>query len=48
MYIGNIIGPLLGSTISGLSSYSMVFLITSAIVVLNLILFEFNVVKQID
>lgn len=38
MYIGNIIGPLLGSTIAGISSYSMVFIVTALIVVLNLIL----------
>lgn len=48
MYIGNIVGPLLGSTISGLYSYSMVFIVTSAIVILNLILFRLNVIRNID
>lgn len=47
MYIGNIIGPLLGSTIAGISSYSMVFIVTALIVVLNLILFRMNVIKFI-
>lgn len=47
MYIGNIIGPLLGSTISGLSSYSMVFIATAILVVINLILFNLNVVKNL-
>lgn len=48
MYIGNIVGPLLGSTISGLSSYSMVFIVTAGIVVLNLILFIINVIRNIE
>ena len=48
MYIGNIVGPLLGSTIAGLSSYSMVFIVTAGIVVLNLILFQFNVIHNLD
>lgn len=48
MYIGNIIGPLLGSTIAGLSSYSMVFIVTAAIVVINLILFRTNVVTVLN
>ncbi len=47
MYIGNIIGPLLGSFVSGLSSYSMVFIITAGIVILNLILFKINVVQNL-
>lgn len=47
MYTGNIIGPLLGSTVSGLSSYSMVFIVTSCLVVLNLILFRFNVLRNL-
>lgn len=47
MYIGNIFGPLLGSTISGLTNYSTVFIVTAAIVVLNLILFRFNVIKNL-
>lgn len=46
MYIGNIVGPLLGSTISGFSSYSMVFIVTAGIVVLNLILFRINVIRN--
>lgn len=48
MYIGNIVGPLLGSTVAGLSSYSMVFIVTAIIVIINLILFRFNVVKNLD
>lgn len=47
MYIGNIVGPLLGSFIAGISSYSMVFIVTAAIVVLNLILFNLNVVRNL-
>lgn len=48
MYIGNIVGPLLGSTISGLSSYSMVFIVTAGIVILNLILFRINVIRNMN
>lgn len=48
MYIGNIFGPLLGSTIAGVSSYSMVFIITAGIVTLNLLLFKLNVVNSLD
>lgn len=47
MYTGNIIGPLLGSTVSGLSSYSMVFIVTACLVILNLILFRINVLKHL-
>lgn len=47
MYIGNIIGPMLGSTISGFTSYNVVFLVTAAIVVCNLFLFRINVVKHL-
>lgn len=47
MYIGNIIGPLLGSTIAGIYNYSMVFIVTALIVVVNLILFRINVIKFI-
>ncbi len=47
MYIGNIVGPLLGSFIAGISSYSMVFIVTAGIVVLNLILFNLNVVRNL-
>ena len=48
MYIGNIFGPLLGSTISGLTNYSIVFIVTAGIVVFNLILFRFNVIKNLQ
>lgn len=47
MYVGNILGPLIGSTIAGFSSYSMVFLVTTAIVLVNLLLFHFNVIKNL-
>lgn len=47
MYIGNIFGPLLGSTIAGVSSYSMVFIITAVIVTFNLLLFKLNVVNSL-
>lgn len=47
MYIGNIIGPLLGSTIAGISSYSMVFIVTALIVIVNLILFRINVISNL-
>ncbi len=46
MYIGNIAGPLIGSTVSGLSSYSMVFIVTSGIVIINLVLFKINVLRN--
>lgn len=48
MYIGNIFGPLLGSTISGLTNYSTVFLVTAGIVVFNLILFKINVINNLN
>ena len=48
MYIGNIFGPLLGSTISGLTNYSTVFLVTAGIVIFNLILFKINVINNLD
>ena len=47
MYIGNIAGPLIGSTVSGLSSYSMVFIVTSGIVIINLVLFKINVLRNL-
>lgn len=47
MYIGNIIGSLLGSTIAGISSYSMVFIVTALIVIFNLVLFRINVITYI-
>ena len=47
MYIGNIIGPLLGSTISGYFGYNMVFFATTALVLLNLVLFRINVLRHI-
>lgn len=47
MYIGNIIGPLLGSTISGYFGYNMVFFSTTALVLLNLVLFRINVLRHI-
>lgn len=46
MYVGNILGPLIGSGIAGFSTYSMVFLVTTAIVIINLILFYFNVIRH--
>lgn len=48
MYIGNIVGPLLGSTISGFSSYNMVFIVTAGIVILNLFLFRINVIRNMN
>lgn len=48
MYIGNIIGPLLGSTVSGLFNYSAVFIVTTGIVLLNLLLFRINVIRNIQ
>ncbi|MCI1973670.1 MAG: MFS transporter [Lactobacillus sp.] len=48
MYIGNICGPLIGSTISGLTNYNYVFLATAALVVLNLVLFHVNVLKNMQ
>lgn len=48
MYIGNIAGPLIGSTISGLFGYSMIFIVTSALVIANLLLFRINVLPNLD
>lgn len=47
MYIGNIIGPLIGSTISGLFNYSTIFIVTTAIVLINLLLFRINVIRNV-
>lgn len=47
MYIGNIIGPLIGSTISGLSNYRTIFIATSLIVLLNLFLFKIHVMRNL-
>ncbi|KRL63803.1 MFS transporter [Lactobacillus psittaci] len=47
MYIGNIAGPLIGTTISGLSNYSMVFISTAIIVLFNLFLFKINVLNHL-
>ena len=47
MYVGNIFGPLLGSTVSAHFSYSAVFLVTSGIVVINLLLYRTNILKNI-
>lgn len=47
MCIGNIAGPLLGSTISGAFNYSSVFLLTGLMVVINLLLFRSNVMKHL-
>lgn len=47
MYLGNIIGPMLGSTVSGFLGYNMVFFVTTAIVLLNLVLFHFNVLHHL-
>lgn len=40
--VGNVAGPLIGSTISGMFSYSAVFLSTSLLVLVNLIWVNFN------
>ncbi|EEJ72541.1 MFS family major facilitator transporter [Lactobacillus ultunensis DSM 16047] len=48
MYIGNIVGPLLGSFVSGMFNYSMVFIVTTAIVLINLLLFRINVIKNLQ
>lgn len=47
MYVGNIFGPLLGSTVSAHLGYSAVFLVTSGIVVINLLLYRTNILKNI-
>lgn len=47
MYIGNILGPIIGSTVSGHFGYSAVFLVTSGIVVINLLLYRTNILKNI-
>ncbi|GFZ26284.1 multidrug efflux MFS transporter [Lactobacillus corticis] len=47
MYLGNIVGPLLGSLVSGLYGYSMVFIVTTIIVLVNLLLFKLNVINNL-
>ena len=48
MYIGNIVGPLLGSFVSGMFNYSMVFIVTTVIVLTNLLLFRINVIRNLQ
>src|SRR5699024_10214432 len=48
MYLGNVAVPLIGSCIAVVASYSMVFIVTAGIVVINLMLFNFNVVKNLS
>ncbi|CCI87460.1 multidrug efflux MFS transporter [Lactobacillus gigeriorum] len=48
MYLGNIVGPMLGSTISGLFNYNMVFIVTSGIVLFNLLIFKLNVLRNLQ
>lgn len=48
MYIGNIVGPLLGSFVSGMFNYSMVFIVTTVIVLINLLLFRINVIRNLQ
>lgn len=48
MYIGNIVGPLFGSFVSGMFNYSMVFIVTTVIVLINLLLFRINVIRNLQ
>lgn len=48
MYISNIVGPLLGSFVSGMFNYSMVFIVTTVIVLINLLLFRINVIRNLQ
>lgn len=48
MYIGNIVGPLLDSFVSGMFNYSMVFIVTTVIVLINLLLFRINVIRNLQ
>ena len=48
MYIGNIVGPLLGLFVSGMFNYSMVFIVTTVIVLINLLLFRINVIRNLQ
>lgn len=48
MYIGNIVGLLLGSFVSGMFNYSMVFIVTTVIVLINLLLFRINVIRNLQ
>ena len=48
MYIGNIVGPLLGSFVSGMFNYSIVFIVTTVIVLINLLLFRINVIRNLQ
>ncbi|MGN1407722.1 MFS transporter [Lactobacillus sp.] len=47
MYIGNILGPLIGSTVSAHFGYSTVFLVTSGLVVINLLSYRINILRNI-
>ena len=47
MYIGNIMGPLIGGFVAGLYDYSAVFLSTAFIVLINMVLFIFNVYRPL-
>lgn len=47
MYIGNIAGPVIGSTVSAHLGYNAVFLVTSGIVVINLLLYRTNILKNL-
>ncbi len=47
MYIGNIAGPIIGTTISGLSNYNMVFIVTTFLVLFNFLLFKLNVINNL-
>lgn len=48
MYIGNILGPLLGGFVAGQFSYGTVFLSTAGLVIINLILFIKNVYQPLN
>lgn len=47
MYIGNILGPLIGGFVAGYFDYSGVFLSTAVLVFINMVLFIFNVFKPL-
>lgn len=46
MYIGNILGPIIGSLVSAHWGYSAVFLVTSGIVLINLLLYRTNIISH--
>lgn len=45
-YVGNVVGPMIGAFVSGIFDYGGVFIATTLLVVINFILFRFNVANK--